>query len=164
MLNVYDACVSNLANAMLQSAKMLAFVEKKYKGTKPSIEKLDRCVASGKHTSIRVILEIEGTVQGTPMYRRPYVEGDNITVSKKRKQVDIVTKKEENASHRPEYVTQNQARRNTQTMGKGGHLPTKEIHEDEYLLIDKTQVHKTMWAICRIPRGSRVQCQGYLGN
>ena len=49
-------------------------------------------------------------------------------------------------------------------MGKGGHLPTQEIDEDEDLLIDKTQVHKTMWAIRRIPRGSKVQCQGYLGN
>ena len=164
MLNLYDACVSDLANAMLQSAKMLAFVEGKYKGTGPSAEKLARRVSSCKLMPAKVISKIEETVQGTPMYRRPYVEGDNITVGKKQKTVGIVSEEEENASHRPEYVTQNQPRRNTKTMGKGVHLPTQEIDEDEDLLIDKTQVHKTMWAICRIPRGSRVQCQGYLGN
>ena len=120
MLNIYDACVSDLANAMLQSAKMLAFVEGKYKGTGPSAEKLARRVASGRHTPAKVLTEIEETVQGTPMYRRAYVEGDNIIVSKKRKTVGIVYEEEENASHRPKYVTQNQPRRNTQTMGKGG--------------------------------------------
>ena len=98
------------------------------------------------------------------MYRCHYIEGDDNTVSKRQKTVGVVFKEEENASHRPEYVTQNQPRRNTQTMGKGGQLPTQEIDEDEDLLIDETQVHKTMWAICRIPKGSRVHCQGYLGN
>ena len=83
MLNIYDACVSDLANAMLQSAKMLAFVEGKYKGTGPSAEKLARCVAFGKHKPAKVIFKIEEIVHGTPMYMRPYVEGDNITVSKK---------------------------------------------------------------------------------
>ena len=164
MLNIYNACISHLANALLQMAKMLAFVEGKYKGTGPSAKNLARCVASGKHMPAKVIFEIEETVQGTPMYRHPYIEGDNITVSKKQKTIGIVSEEEENASHRPVYVTQNQPRRNTQTMGKGGHLPTQEIHEDEDLFIDKTQVHKTMWAICKIPRGSKVQCQGYLGN
>ena len=105
MLNIYDACVSNLANALLQSAKMLAFVEGKYKGTRPLAEKLARRVAFGKHTPAKVISKIEETIQGTPMYKRPYVEGDNITVSKKRKTVGIVAEEEENASHRPEYVT-----------------------------------------------------------
>ena len=62
MLNIYDACVSDLANAMLQSAKMLAFVEGKYKGTGPSAEKLARRVAFGKHTMTKVLSKIEETV------------------------------------------------------------------------------------------------------
>ena len=48
ILNLYDAFVLDLANALLQSAKMLAFVEGKYKGVGPSAEKLARRVAQGK--------------------------------------------------------------------------------------------------------------------
>ena len=50
MLNIYDACVSDLANALLQSAKMLAFIKGKYKGRGPSAEKLARRVSFGKQT------------------------------------------------------------------------------------------------------------------
>ena len=110
MLNVYDACVSNLANALLQSAKMLAFVEEKYKGAGPSTENLVRRVLFGKYTPNRISTKIEENILGTPMYRQPSVEGDNITVSKKQKSIGIVLEEEENAAHKPEYVTQNQAR------------------------------------------------------
>ena len=105
MLNVYDACVLDLANALFQSAKKVAFVEGKYKGKGPSTEILTRRAASGKHKPARVISKIEEIVKGTPIYRPPYVEGDNITVSKKRKSIGIVIEEEENASHRHEYVT-----------------------------------------------------------
>ena len=75
MLNLYDACILVLANALLQSAKMLAFVEGKYKGYGPSAEKLARHVAFGKTTPARIITKIEETIQGTPMYRQPFIEG-----------------------------------------------------------------------------------------
>ena len=81
MIGLYDACVSDLANALLQSAKMLAFVEGRYKGMKPSLEKLGKCVAFGKRAPATINKEIEDTIQGTPIYRRPYIEGDNITVT-----------------------------------------------------------------------------------
>ena len=101
MLNVYDVCISNLANALLQSAKMLAFVNGKYKGSRPSAKTMARRVTTGRHTPARVILEIEDAVQeGTPMYRRPNIKGDNVTVSKKRKIMGIVLEEEVNASHR----------------------------------------------------------------
>lgn len=93
MLNLYDACVSDLANALLQSAKMLAFVEGKYKGSGPSTDNLVRRLESRKYTPSRISTEIEETIQGIPMYRRPFVEGDNITISRKRKTIDIVLRK-----------------------------------------------------------------------
>ena len=164
LLIVYGACVSDLANALLQSAKMLAFVDGKYKGTGPSAEKLARRVTTGRHMPARVISKIEDTVQGTPMYRRPNIEGDNVTVSKIRKSIGIVFEEEVNASHRPEYVTHNQPRKKSQSNYNGGQLPIDEIEPKEDILIDKIELHKTMWAIQRIPKGSRVQCQGYLGN
>ena len=157
MLNVYDACVSDLANALLQSAKMLSYVDGKYKGTGPSAEKLAKRVTSGGQTPARVNSEIENTIHGTPMYRRQHIEGDNVTVSKKRKSIGIILEEEVNASHRPEYVTHNQPRKKSQ-------IPREETEPEEDLLIDETELHKSMWAIRRIPKGSRVQCQGYLGN
>ena len=78
MLNVYDACLSDLANALLQSAKMLAFIEGKYKGTGPSAEKLARRLASGKHTPTRVISEIEETIQGTPLMEITSLSARNV--------------------------------------------------------------------------------------
>ena len=104
-------------------------------------------MTSGKHTPARVISEIEDAVQGTPMYRRPNIEGDNVTVSKKHKSISIVLEEELNASHRPEYVTHNQPRKKSQSNYNGGQLPTNETEPKEYLLIDKTELHKTMWAI-----------------
>ena len=46
MLNLYNASILDLANALLQCAKILAFVEGKYKGIQPSIETLLRQVES----------------------------------------------------------------------------------------------------------------------
>ena len=60
------------------------------------------------------------------MYRRPTVEGDNITVSKKRKSIGIISGEEENASHRPEYVTENVPRKNRQSKNSAGQLPTQD--------------------------------------
>ena len=104
-------------------------------------------MASGKHTPTRIISDIEETVQGTPMYKRPTVEGDNITVSKKRKSIGIISGEEENASHRPEYVTENVPRKNRQSKNSAGELPTQDTEQEEDLVIDEMQVHKTMWAI-----------------
>ena len=41
------------------------------------------------------------------MYRQPSIDGDNITISKRRKLVGVVLAEEENATHRPKFVTQN---------------------------------------------------------
>ena len=69
VLNLYDACVSDLANALLQSAKMLAFVEGKYKGVEPSAEKLAKRVAQGKAPSTASLArEVEQNIQGTPRH------------------------------------------------------------------------------------------------
>lgn len=97
-------------------------------------------MTSGRHTPVRVISKIEDTVHGTPMYRRHHIEGDNVTVSKKRKSIGIVLEEEVNASHRPEYITHNQPRKKSQ-------IPREETEPEEDLLIDEIELHKTMWAI-----------------
>ena len=72
---------------------MLAFVDGKYKGTGPFAKKLARRVTIGRHTPTSAISKIKDTVQGTPMYRRPNIEGDNVTVSKKHKSIGMYLRK-----------------------------------------------------------------------
>ena len=49
----------------------------------PSTKKLAKCVACGKRAPSAVNKEIEDTIKDTPLYRIPYIEGDNIIVSRK---------------------------------------------------------------------------------
>ncbi|MCO5581422.1 hypothetical protein L7F22_035306 [Adiantum nelumboides] len=44
-------------------------------------------------------------------------------------------------------------------------LGSQVVHmQSDGLVIEETDIHKTMWAICHIPKGIRVQCQGWLGS
>ena len=164
MLSLYDACVSDLANALLQGVKMLASVEGRYHGAGPSAEKLARRAEQGRAPQPAVIArEVDQHLGGTPLYQWPFVDGNNVTVSKKRKQTGNVSMEEENSSHRPEYLTQNVPRDQRGQRGTCG-LPSQteyEFHEE--MFPEETEIHKTMWAIRRIPKGSRVQCHGWLG-
>ena len=67
-----------------------------------------RRVESGKFTPSKISSQIEETIQGTPMYRQLSIDGDNISISKRRKSAGVLLNEEENATHRPKFVTQNQ--------------------------------------------------------
>lgn len=71
---------------------------------------------------------------------------------------------EENASHRPEYLTQNIPRNRRYTSSIETPHTFTEQDSNEEMVAEESEIHKTMWAIRRIPRGSRVQCQGQLGG
>ena len=130
----------------MQSAKMLAFVEGKYKEIEPLAEKLAKHVASGKRSPMTINKYIEDTIQGTPLYRRLYIEGDNITVTRKQKSTSVVLEEEENASHRLEYVTHNQPR-NRRQAHDNEQMATHEIDVEDSLVNEEIVLHKTMWAI-----------------
>ena len=60
--NFYDPCVLDLANAMLQGAKMFAFMEGRYKGVGPSAKKLGRQVGQGKMIVASIAREVGQTI------------------------------------------------------------------------------------------------------
>lgn len=79
--------------------------------------------------------------------------------SVKRKKPGQVSAQENNAMHRPDYVFE-----------EVQHIQQRQRHVEEDSTIESSniirerKIHKTMWAIWRIPKGSHVQCQGWLGS
>ena len=165
ILSLYDACVSDLANALLQSVKMLAFIEGRYHGAGPSAEKLAQRMARG-HAPMpsSIVREVDMTIGGTPIHQQPTQQGDNITISKKRKTQGPILTEEENASHRPEYLVHNVSRQKRCKKNEQSEPISLVNAEEAEFIAEETDIHKTMWAIRRIPKGSRVQCQGWLGG
>ena len=84
-LNLYDACVSDLANALLQSSKRHAFIGGKCHGVGPNAKTLakqaHRKISPTPTASSRVVEEV---ISGTPMHEEPDYRGDNITMARKR--------------------------------------------------------------------------------
>ena len=164
MLNLYDACVSDLANALLQSSKRHAFIGGKYHGARPSAETLAKRAHQGiSPTPAATSRVVEEIVSGTPMHEEPNYKGDNITVARKRNTNRPVIGEEVNATHRPEFVAINQPRR------KGArHLDFEGVAQQSKMetssaetsieMVFESDVHDTTWAIRRIKGKSIVSC------
>ena len=70
-----------------------------------------------------------------------------------------VTTEENNATHRPDYIFE-----------EVQHKQQRQRQDEDDSTIDNSniimerKIHKTMWAIWQIPKGSHMQCQGWLGS
>ena len=111
-ISLYDACATDLFNAILQSTKNQAFREGKYKGTGPCYQKLEeRINARNTPTPAQVVRIVREVTAGTPMYQKPgALNGDKKTIHRKRKNSTQSTI-DANASHRPEYNMETVTRR-----------------------------------------------------
>lgn len=68
-LNMYDARVSDLANALLQSSKRHTFIGGKYHGASPSAETLAKRARQGNSpTPIATSRVVEEVVSGMPIH------------------------------------------------------------------------------------------------
>ena len=67
-ITLYDACISDMANALLQSAKQYAYQMGKHKGERPSLSKLmERAASRTTPTPPQVARIVQEAVAGTPM-------------------------------------------------------------------------------------------------
>ena len=81
-ITLYDACISDMANALLQSAKQYAYQMGKHKGEGPSLSKLmERAPSRSTPTPPQVARIVQDAVASTPMYEelRP-LHGDKETI------------------------------------------------------------------------------------
>lgn len=169
LISLYDACVSDLANALMQSAKQHAYSMGRHLGEGPSLQTLiDRANTRRNQRPSNVARVINSSASGTPMHcpLRP-MEGDKETVRRKRRPSNMANL-EENASHRPEYVYINVDR--ARKCGKS----TSKVQNDnpigdDVCLLDGKEVverdiHTTQWAIRRTQLNSRVKCLGVIPN
>ena len=159
-MNLYEASVTDLSHALLQSAKAYAFSNCRYHGCGPSTKKLASRVRKGQANSPQNVGRmVSEAVLGTPMQKGKEKHTENVAKSIKRKKAGQVSLEENNATHRPDYVFEEvQHRQQRQRQDED------DSTIDNSNIIMERKIHKTMWAIRQIPKGSRVQCQGWLGS
>lgn len=169
-ISLYDACATDLFNAILQSARDQAFKEGKYKGTGPSYQKLqERLNQKGTPRPAQILHMVREATTGTPMYQQPStLEGDKQTIRKKRKNSNRATI-DVNASHRPEYnmetITRRQGGRARQInfdTDDGMQTNVQDVMVEEVKEVIESDVHPTLWAIRRTNVGSKVKCLAFI--
>lgn len=174
-ISLYDACVSDMANALLQSAKQYAYMLGRHLGQGPSLENLvERSKSARTPRPIEVIETVQEALVGTPMHQqKTSLQGDRETVSVKRRASNVVIDVDENASHRPEYNLENRQRKertrprrlyfgSTQqsTQGEPTSSSSKVLIEGQEIC--ERILHKTAWAIRRTTINSRIKCLGWV--
>lgn len=179
-ISLYDACVSDMASALLQSAKQHAYTLGRHLGEGPSLETLINRSASRNPTLPREVLKtVQNVVSGTPMHHAPAgLDGDMDTVRRKRRPT-VVVDVEQNSSHRPEFNFENVKRKNkgrprkmdfpsTSSCSKPFE-PCSSIDQSNTCTVGgekvvEREIHNTFWAIRRTSHSSRVKCLGWLSR
>ena len=179
-ISLFDACVTDVINSYMQCAKYLGFETGRYMGTGPDMEALLRRVSMGRTPSSTLVANVmQTTVSGTPLFQQPVLHGDKETVQRKK------TGNATTSSHKPGYVMESKQRRNK---GRPRHIsfegePETVDHDDEIhitgefkaneervqmnsakpndnVIVCEEHIHKTMWAIRRMPIHCRRKCFG----
>ena len=159
-IDLYEAAVNDLSQALLQSTKSYAFNRGRYHGSGPSAQKLASRVARGQSSCPQNVARmVTDAVMGTPMQAQQPKEKEQVARSVKQKKPITIQTEESNATHRLDYIFV-EPPQNQRAQG----MENEDTTDDNNIHVCERQVHKTMWAIRRIPKGSRVQCQGWLGN
>lgn len=65
-ISLYDACTTDMENAILQSTKAISYAQGKHIGKGPSLEKLKERIAARPTQVVRAVNE---ATEGTPMYK-----------------------------------------------------------------------------------------------
>ena len=162
-ISLYDACTSDLANAVLQSLKANSYLQGKHLGSGPSLVKLAQ---RNNVSPSQVVQSIGKAATGTPMYKRPApLSGDKETIRHKRP-MGVVIDVEDESSHRPEY---NYHTRDRKLAGQPRKIqfteevPIQKVYsqtDKEVVEVVETKVNEACWAIRRTPLGSKVTCMG----
>ena len=142
-IDLYEAAVTDLSQALLQSTKSYAFNRGRYHGSGPSAQKLASRVAKGQSPSPQNVAKIVlDSVMGTPMQASQPKEKEQVAKSVKRKKATQIHVEENNATHRPDYVFVD-PEQNQRTQAK----ENEDTMDDNNLNVWERQIHKTMWAI-----------------
>ena len=156
-INLYEADVTDLSQALLQSIKAYAFTKGRYDGCGPSsAEKLASRVNKGQTISPQNVGKfVSNSILGTPMQNAKEKVKEHVARSVKRKKPTHINAEENNATHRPDYVFEEMQQRKQREQ-----LNEDNVMNENMTVVLERQIHKMMWAICRTPKGNRVQCQG----
>ena len=184
-ISLFDACVTDVINSYMQCAKYLGFDTGRYMGTGPDMEALLRRVSMGRTpTSTLVANVMQTAVSGTPLFEQPVLHGDKETVQRKKMGYAATS------SHKPGYVMESKQRRNkgrprqisfedqhesvdhddihivgenNETLenraGEQNVQMNTPRHKDNVIVCEEN-IHKTMWAIRRMPIHCRRKCFG----
>lgn len=177
-ISLFDACVTDVINAYMQCAKYLGFDTGRYIGTGPDMNVLLQRVNAGRTPSTTMVANvIHSAVSGTPYFQQPVLHGDRETVQRKQRGTHG------DCSHKPGYVMRSVQRKQR---GRRRHI----VFEREPLAADTPQqgqndvegianmnsglgmleqiievdIHKTMWAIRRMPIHCQRKCFGLVNN
>lgn len=151
-----------MANALLQSAKQIGYMNGKHLGEGPSLEKLIDRVGKGQTASPPQVAKVmQDAVSGTPMYDMPQpLYGDKESVQRKRGRLSSI----EEGSHRPGYTMASRFRPMRGAARKVSYKDNSStMHgegEDRTMQIVEQPMSRTMWAIRRTPINSRLKCLG----
>lgn len=156
-ITLYDACVSDMANALLQSAKQYGYLNGKHLGEGPSLEKLiDRATTRNTPTPTQAARVMQEAVAGTPMYEESTsLHGDKETVQRKRGRAPGI----DDSSHRPGYVM---SARDRPMQGATRRVSFGTTPQPSMVQVIEEPVARAMWAIRRTPVNSRLKCFGLI--
>ena len=115
-ISLYDACISDMANALLQSAKQYAYQMGKHKGEGPSLSRLmERDKSRTTPTPPQFARIVQEAIAGTPMYKesRP-LHGDKETIQCKRSRAFEIDK----CSCKPEFFMEIRHHRSKQPIAR----------------------------------------------
>lgn len=174
-ISLYDAAVTDLANAILQTTKQISFNEGRHIGRGPSLQDLvDRvfCRANTTPQPRFVNRVVQHAVTGTNMDQNPQMHGDSTTFRRKRNPVDVEGVNDYD-SHRPEYTThtrkhsvRGERRRVTvqeepEIIGAAQQNEVETAAQNGKSVVERN-VNDALWAIRRLPPRSNVRCMGWL--
>ncbi len=161
-ISLYDACTTDLANAVLQSTKAISFMQGKHLGKGPSLQRLTERMSNRPTHVVRVVNE---ATEGTPCYRAPSNLAGNKETSRKKRLPTEVVDVEDDSTHRPEFNSVTKDRRPGGRPRKINFAPegleTSPISMNEFSdKVVERWINEAMWAIRRTRPGSKVTCSG----
>lgn len=170
-VEMYSACINDLSNSVLQTARYTSFHKGQYVGRGPNLDTLKRRTESheSKTYSAKAFVDLTNDVaneigiDGNACIN----DGDDETIRRRRPQ-SLQTPILPSDSHRPEFMYSNKRRHSApmkepQLQAGVTGKRTEDTEEDLFSAFEYT-IHDTDWAIRRAPKGSQVRCQGYLGR
>ena len=103
--DLYEASVSDLSQALLQSTKINAFSKGCFHGSGPNTQRLANRVHGGTMPSPNNVARmVFDSVDGTPLSSPLIEQVEKVSKNKKRKRQGIVMDEEPNATHRLDYI------------------------------------------------------------